>query len=145
MTLLIDDQLLAAHLREEAVLGQRTGPVFTTGLWYLRLCLALGRGLSGRLSGPFLSLSPERQRRALGEVLDLPQDIGLLSLRRLGSVIGELADRHRPMNALTREALAAAVTLQADVLVAEHNQHHVLAAAAAQEDLGVEVLALGES
>jgi hypothetical protein len=144
MTLLIDDQLLAAHLRGIPVLGHRSGPVFTTGLWYLRLCLALGRGMSGRLSGPFLSLSPARQRRALGAVLALPREIGLLSLRRLGPTIGELSDRHRPMNALTREALAAAVTLQADVLMAEHNQNHVLATAAAQEDLDVEFLVFGE-
>lgn len=142
MTLLIDDQLLAAHLRGLPVLGARDRPVFTTGYWYVRLCLALGRRTAGRLSGPFLGLPPDRRRRAMAAVLDLPQEIGLLSLRELGPTISELAQHHRPMNVLTREALAAAVVLEADVLMAEGNENSVLAAGVTREGLHAEFVAL---
>lgn len=145
MTSLIDDQLLAAHLRGVPVLGERGGPMFTTGYWYVRLCLAVGRLTGGRLSGPFVALPTARRRRALTAVLELPREIGLLSLRRLGPVIGDLAPHHPPMNALTREALAAAVALRAEVLMARSNQNHVLAAGVAQEGLRVELVDLDDS
>lgn len=142
VTVLIDDQLLAAHLRGLPVLRDHSGPVFTSGYWYVRLCLAVGRRTAGRLSGPFLALPPARRRRALTAVLSLPQEIGLLSLRRLGPVIGELAQRHPPMNALTREALAAAVVLEAEVLMAGGNENFVLATGVAEEGLHARVVAL---
>lgn len=145
MNTLIDDQLLAAHLRGVPVLGERGGPMFTTGYWYVRLCLAVGRLTGGRLSGPIVALPPGRRRRALSAVLELPREIGLLSLRRLGPVISDLAPYHPPMNALTREALAAAVALGADVLMAQSNQNHVLAAGVAQQGLRVELVDLHDS
>lgn len=122
------------------MLGGRGGPIFTTGYWYVRLCIAIGRRTAGQLSGPVLSLPPQQRQRAVSAVLKLPPDIGLLSLRRLGPVIAELSRRHRPMNTLTREALAAAVMLGADVLMAERNQNHVLEAGVVQEGLQVELV-----
>lgn len=142
MTVLVDDQLLAAHLRGVPMIGERRGPVFTTGYWYVRLGLALGRQTGGRLSGPFLALPHALRRRALAAVLELPEEIGLLSLRRLGPVISELAPRHGPMNALAREALAAAVTLRADVAMAEGNENTALATGVVEEGLSIEWIAL---
>jgi hypothetical protein len=52
----------------------------------------------------------------LAAVLELPEEIGLLSLRELGPVIARLRARHQ-LNILGMEALAAAVQLDADVAV----------------------------
>jgi hypothetical protein len=47
-------------------------------------------------------------------LLELPDEIGLVSLRELAPVIGQLRARHE-LNILGMEVLAAAVHLQADV------------------------------
>lgn len=140
MTLLVDDQLLAAHLRGRDVLARREEDLFTTGLWYVRLCLAVVRRSGGALSGPFAALPPDRRRVAVAAVLSLPEEVGMLSPRRLGPVIGDLAGRHPPMNILTREALAAAVSLRASVVMAEGNENRALADAAVREGLQFEVI-----
>ena len=140
MTALVDDQLLGAHLRGRPVLVDRNEDLFTSGLWYVRLCLAVTRRAGGALSGPFAALRPERRARAVTSVLTLPDDIGLLSLRQLAPLIGDLAGRHPPMNILTREALAAAVALQATLLMAQDNENRTLAAAATREGLEVAFL-----
>jgi hypothetical protein len=91
VTLLVDYQILAAHLRGRRVLPRADEPVFTTGYWYVLLCLAVTRRAGGTLSGPFAAL-PEHQRHlAVSAVLRLPPEIGLLSLRQLGPLMGELA------------------------------------------------------
>ncbi|MDE0116908.1 MAG: hypothetical protein OXT07_09855 [bacterium] len=52
--------------------------------------------------------------QAMQALLELPDGIGLESLRTLAPVIGQLSRRHQ-LNALGIEALAAAVYLEADV------------------------------
>lgn len=47
-------------------------------------------------------------------VLELPESVGLLSLRELAPLIGRLRQRH-DLNILGMEALAAAVHLEGDV------------------------------
>ena len=47
-------------------------------------------------------------------LLELPDEIGLVSLRELAPVIGQLRVRH-DLNVLGMEVLAAAVSLEADV------------------------------
>jgi hypothetical protein len=47
-------------------------------------------------------------------VLELPADIGLLSLRELGPTIAQLRQHHQ-LNILSTEAVAAATSLQANV------------------------------
>ena len=141
MTLLVDDQVLAAHLRGRSVLPSSEEAVFTTGYWYVRLCLAVSRRAGGALSGPFAALPPERRHAAVAAVLELPAEIGLLSLRQLGPLIGELAARHPPMNILSREALAAAVELSATVVVAEGNENPALLAALDTERLAATIVA----
>ena len=115
MTQLVDDQLLGQILRGAP--APRTGrPVFTTGYWYVRLCQAVlgAADRAGVLSGPFAALPRPARQRAMRALLELPDSIGLLSLRQLGPVIGQLRQRHN-LNILGMEALAAAVLLQADV------------------------------
>ena len=115
MTQLIDDRLLAG------VLGgsdppQPQQPVFTTGYWYVRLCRAVlsSAGPMGVLSASFAALPPSMRDQALQALLELPDEIGLESLRTLAPVVGHLSRRHQ-LNALGIEVLAAAVYLEADV------------------------------
>ncbi|MGH9281200.1 MAG: hypothetical protein ACRD12_24340 [Acidimicrobiales bacterium] len=118
MIVLVDDQLLGVVLRGER-LPHPVAPdatIYTTGYWYVRLCqAALGAAeRAGVLSAPFYALPPGRREEALGAVLDLPDHIGLVSLRELGAVIARLRSRHQ-LNILGSEALAAAVHLEAAV------------------------------
>jgi hypothetical protein len=138
VTLLVDDQILAAHLRGRSVVPPGE-TLYTTGYWCVRLCLAVSRRAGGMLSGPFAALPPQQRTAAASAVLELPTEIGLLSLRQLGPLIGELGTPHEPMNVLTREALAAAVELSAKVLIAEGNENRTLIAALEAEGLSFTV------
>jgi DNA-binding transcriptional ArsR family regulator len=115
VTQLIDDQLLSRVLRGGAP-PKRREAVYTTGYWYVRLCQAvLGTAeRSGVLSSSFSALPAPTRERALSRLLELPDTIGLLSLRELGPTIGHLRQRH-DLNVLGIEALAAALHLGADV------------------------------
>jgi hypothetical protein len=112
---LIDDQLLGAVLRGSTPPRRRAG-VFTTGYWYVRLCQAVlaSQTRSGTLSAPFAALPGPTRDRAIRALLELPDQIGLVSLRELAPVIGQLRNRH-DLNILGMEVLAAAVHLEADV------------------------------
>ncbi|MCU1351291.1 MAG: hypothetical protein JWM05_500 [Acidimicrobiales bacterium] len=113
---LVDDQGLGAVLRGSAPRPLRRRQLATTGLWYVRLCQAAlaSRSRAGVLSLPFADLPADLRSQARAALLELPAEIELLSLRRLGPVIGRLRERHR-LNLLGMEALAAAITLGADV------------------------------
>ncbi len=116
---LIDDQILSSVLRDKAPKQIARRELHTTGYWYVRLCQAvLGRDLADRsLSRPFGALPPHLRSRAEMALLELPPEIGLLSLRELGPGIGILR-RTFSLNALGIEALAAAQRLDADVFLA---------------------------
>lgn len=117
MIQLVDDQLLGRILRG----GEPPRPgaeIFTTGYWYVRLCQAvLGASeRAGVLSAPFDALPPDVRVRARQALLELPDTIGLLSLRELGPLIGQLRKRHN-LNILGMEVLAAATRLDAEVFL----------------------------
>ena len=139
MTQLVDDRVLSTLLQGGAPPdpGQ---PVYTTGCWYVRLCqAALSSTVSGTLSSSFAELPPKLVPRALHSLLELPEEIGLVSLRSLAPLIGRLRIRHRQLNLLSIEALAAALHLNAqvylltpspplqDALAAEGRQTFILA------------------
>ena len=113
---LIDDQMLGAVLRGQRPRVLASKEIYTTGYWYVRLCqAALGvQERTGVLSGPFVELPEELRQRALAAVLELPDEIGMLSLRELGPTIAALRSRHQ-LNILSIEALAAAARLNAQV------------------------------
>lgn len=112
----IDDQLLGSVLRKTPPRVLRRVDVFTTGHWYVRLCQAvLGAAeRPGVLAGPFADLPSDLQERAIAALIGLPDEVGLVGLRELGPVIGQLRRRHA-LNVLGMEALAAASYLGADV------------------------------
>jgi hypothetical protein len=138
VTVVVDDQVLAAELRGRRIIDDPR--LYTSGLWYVRLCQAVLRAQGGALSKPFADLPPPLRPRAVAAVLALPEHIGLLSLRELGSVMGELALRHQ-LNVLAREALAAALSLRAGLVLAEGNLSPQLLAAAEAEGVSVTVVA----
>ena len=112
---LIDDQLLGSVLRSGRS-PRREASIFTTGHFYVRLCQAvLGSSTAaGVLCAPFATLPGEFHTRAIQLLLDLPEEIGLVSLRELAPVFGKLRLRH-DLNILGMEALVAAVYLKAGV------------------------------
>lgn len=139
MTVLVDDQLLGALLR--GVDLELEGPVHTSGLWYVRLCQAVVRARGGALSAPFADLPGPLAERAFDAVLELPSQIGLVSLRQLGPTMARLAGRHQ-LNLLAREALAAAVVLGATLTIASTNRSPRLVAAAEAEGMRVALVEL---
>lgn len=70
----------------------------------------------GALSSAFNDLPPEPYEQALAAVVELPENVGLLSLRELGPVMGRLRGDYE-LNVLSSEALAAAIVLEARVLL----------------------------
>ena len=119
MITLVDDRALSELLR-----GERTieGDVYTTGLWYTRLCQAVltANPVGGQLSGPIAALPEPARIAAIRALMSLPDNIGLLSLRTLGPVIAQLRRKHQ-LNLLSIEALAAAKHLNAQVVLTTHS------------------------
>jgi hypothetical protein len=138
VTQLIDDQLLSGVVRGGAP-PARGHAVFTTGYWYVRLCQAVvgATDRTGVLSKPFAALPPPARARAIRALLELPKPIGLLSLRELAPLIGQLRSRH-DLNILGMEVLAAAIHLEADVFLSAKSPR--LQSALESEGRRVEVL-----
>ena len=110
--------------------------ILTTGHWYLRLCQAVVRGAGGALSGPVLSLPPERRDAVLRAVLELPDRVEMLSWRQVAPMMASQFDGPgRGLNLLSREALAVASLLRARVMMAVGNENHLLRSALQQVGL----------
>ena len=120
MIWLIDDHHLSAALRGQPLPApvSPSDQLATTGYWYVRLCQAVLGAVDrpGALSGPFLDLPHGERNRAIDALLELPEEIELVSLRDLGPTIGRLRQHHQ-LNALSSEALAASLHLRASVLL----------------------------
>ncbi len=119
--IVIDDQVLLAVLSDTApddiTAAVASGEVFTTGSWYYRLGRAVTAGTgSGALSGRFQALDVSVRQRVSASLEDLPDQIGLLSLRVVVPVMQALAVT-RPLNFLNAEALGAALLLDASIAV----------------------------
>lgn len=117
--IVIDDQALLAVLSDTApddiTAAVANGEVFTTGSWYYRLGRAVTAGTgTGALSGRFQALDISVRQRVWASLEDLPDQIGLLSLRVVVPVMQALAVT-RPLNFLNAEALGAALLLDASI------------------------------
>jgi hypothetical protein len=134
LSLLVDDQTVSALIREEQDWPDEQ--VFTTGHWYLRLCQAVVRGAGGSLSRPLLSLPAPRREQALRSILELPDQVAILSWKVVAPVMASQLDGlGRGLNLLSREALAAATVLRATVVMAAGNENRLLIAALEQAGL----------
>jgi hypothetical protein len=132
-TVLLDDHLLLRVLLDDEppALRPMGATIATTGLWYHRLCRALAdTAVIGALSRRLGDLDDAVAAVVLGAVIELPETIGLVSLKTLGWPMGELVHAGARLNLLALEALAAAIHLSADVCLAEGDQNDPLRAAA---------------
>jgi hypothetical protein len=136
---LIDDQLLSQVLRKRTprILSSKT--LYTSGYWYVRLCQAAlnAQHRMGVLSRPFAELPIPLRDRVINTVLELPDEIGLVSLRELGPAIARLRHDHQ-LNILSIEALAAAIHLDAHVYISAPSP--LLESALSQQHIKVKIL-----
>jgi hypothetical protein len=83
-----------------------------------------------------LSLPPARREMALQAVLELPERVEILNWRDVAPVMAsQLEGPGRGLNLLSREALAVASLLQAQVIMAIGNENHLLRSALQQAGL----------
>ena len=121
--IVIDDHLLRDVLvgrRSPDLDGLASDGLATTGLWLFRLCSSFADPrAAGKLSAPVSSLPDDLQAEFRRQLVALPDDIQVLSLRELAWPIAELQARHRtegrPLSTAMAEALAAAHALGADL------------------------------
>lgn len=119
--LLVDDLLLfrvlAGSAPASAMAALEAGELYTTGCWFYRLSRAIhDRRLVGALSREFAALPDDDQRRIVAALDDLPERIGLVSLRTLVPIMAVL-DVDRRLNLIAAEAVASALLLSARIEV----------------------------
>jgi len=121
MTVILDDHLLRDWLaRRDQPLQDAVGRdvVATTNLWYVRLCRSAARATGGpRLVG----LSPVDRSALIAGLVALPDDIVVAPMARLAWRMGDLAAEHDGLSALGAEAVAAAIELDARLLVSSRD------------------------
>ena len=142
---LVDDHLLLRVLlgHEPPTLRPSNTVIATTGLWYHRLCRALAdEKVVGSISRQLGDVDDAVASAVLGTVIDLPDTIELVSLRRLGWPMGELVHSGARLNLLSLEALAAAQQLSAEICLAEVDDNAPLRSAAAA--FGITVRTIGD-
>lgn len=117
MTVVVDDHLLRDWLARrdaplvEAIAGDS---VATTNLWYARLCKSAARATGGAL---LRGWSIAERRALIAGLIALPDDIAIVPIRHLAWRMGELIVDHGGLSTLGAEAVAAALDLNARLLV----------------------------
>ena len=133
MDVVVDDHLLLQILldHEPEALRRPGARVFTTGLWYHRLCRAVvGRTVIGALTRSLGLVEPAVAGSALRAVTELPETVGLLSMRELAWPMARLLDGGVRLNLMSLEALAAAERVGAELCLAVADENPLLLAAA---------------
>ncbi len=74
-------------------------------------------GAGGHLSGPFERLEPVHRAVALERMLALPDEVGLPDPRLIVPVMVDVQRRHPALNVLNTEAAAAALLLEAKMVL----------------------------
>lgn len=141
--LVIDDHLLLRIVLgdEPPSLRPRGAELFTTGLWYHRLCRALSdRRVVGAMSAALDAVSTELAQDAIASVVELPEAIGLLSLRTLGWPMADLVASGARLNLLSLEALAAADHLGAEICLAAADDNPPLHERAGQRNVPLRLI-----
>ena len=133
MDVVIDDHLLLQILldKEPRALRHPGAQVFTTGLWYHRLCRALSSGaVAAALSRSLGRADPAVAKAAIRAATVLPDTVGLLSLRDLAWPMAQLIHGGVRLNLMSLEALAAAEHIGAELCLATSDENPQLLAAA---------------
>ena len=140
----VDDHLLLRILLDDEPRALRPdgGRVFTTGLWYHRLCRSIGdRSVVGVFSRALGRVDPVVAAAAIEAVTRLPDSVELLSLRELAWPMARLVDDGVRLNLMSLEALAAAEHLEAELCLAATDENPPLLAAARTRITTVRLLA----
>ncbi len=140
MTVVLDDHLLRDWMaRRDAALVRAIGgdDVATTNLWYARLCKSAARAKGGAL---LQAWNTEERRSLVAGLIALPGDIVVVAMRQLAWRMGELIADHKGLSTLGAEALAAAIALNARLLVSSRDDGPGIRKSAAM--LGVTYTAL---
>ena len=139
----VDDHILLRILLDDEPPELRPGGarVFTTGLWYHRLCRSLGdRSVSGVFSRALGRAEPTVATGAIEAVTRLPDSIELVSLRELAWPMARLVNDGVRLNLMSLEALAAAEYLEAELCLAIADENPSLLAAARARSASVRLL-----
>lgn len=137
----VDDHLLTLHLAGSDLWLPRGARVATTASWWFRLAKALEGAGGGSLSVLIAGLS-RGDRRAIDELIrHLPEDVTVLHPRDTVPQAAVLSARHG-LNLLAADALAAALVLEAKILVSAHDDGPRLRAAAALVNVGYDAVDL---
>ena len=131
---LVDDHLLLRTLLDDEPEELRPdgGEIWTTGLWYHRLCRAVGASaVAGALSRKLGQAEPQVGAAAAAAITTLPGTVGLISFRDLAWPMADLLRTGERLNLLSLEALAAAEHLDATICLATEDDNPPLLAAAA--------------
>ena len=142
---LIDDHLLLQVLlgNEPASLRPNGAAISTTGLWYHRLCRALAdQSITGSLSRSLGNVDSRIASAAVRAVVELPDTVGLVSLRSLGWPMASLIAGGVRLNLLSLEALAAAEMLDAEICLAEADKNPTLLDAASLRGVSIRLVTI---
>jgi hypothetical protein len=123
---IVDDHLLLQILLDEEPPDLRLpgARLFVTGLWYHRLCRAVSNpSVAGVMTRSLGRAVPGVAKAALRSVTDLPETIGLLSLRELAWPMARLRDEGVRLNRMSLEALTAAEHLGAELCLAAADEN----------------------
>ena len=121
MTVVLDDHLVRDWLARrdpvlvDAVDGEQ---VATTNLWYTRLCKSAARAASRALLEGW---SLEERRTLIAALVALPGEIVVIPMRQLAWKMGVLIADHGGLSTLGAEAVAAALDLEARLLVSSRD------------------------
>jgi hypothetical protein len=119
--LLLDDHLLRDWLvGPDAALrrAMRRDDLATTNLWYARLCKSAAGSHSGALLGGW---DPAERDALVAALIALPDEFEVVPMRELAWRMGQLVSRHHGLSTLGSEAVAAAETLGARILVSSRD------------------------
>jgi len=139
--LVVDDHVLLRILLDDEPAEVRTpgSALFTTGLWYHRLCRAITNPrVVGAMSSALGSVTDDAARRAVASVAELPETIRVVSLRTLAWPMAALVAGGVRLNLLSLEALAAAEHLGAALCLATSDRNAPLLDAARDRNLEVQ-------
>jgi hypothetical protein len=139
----VDDHLLLQVLlgKEPTSLRPSGAAISTTGLWYRRLCRALAdQRITGSMSKSLGKVDERIASAAVRSLVELPQTIGLVSLRSLGWPMASLIADGRRLNLLSLEALAGADVLDAETCLAEADNNPTLLEAAERRGVSVRLI-----